>query len=37
MHIFYSIVTRHVDAPLPPPRSVVIERYAALPEKPRKK
>lgn len=37
MNIFYFIVTRQVAAALPPPRSVVIERYATVPEKPRKR
>lgn len=37
MNIFYFIVTRQVAASLPPPRSVVIERFATLPDKPRKR
>jgi hypothetical protein len=36
INIFYFVVIRQVPAPRPPPRSVVIERFPRLPDKPRK-
>lgn len=37
MNIFHFTVTRQVAALPPPPRSVVIERFPSLPDKPRKR